>query len=758
MNLPIPPAPEQALPNAPNSRSLFDLFRSLSGLFASTAPEQPPRQRLLQLFALSGLAVAQPLYDRLARRPEFFELEGIHLPGLIGLVLVLSVALPAFLFLLELLFNRCNQSVRILVHDSLILLLGFLFSLVLAQNLASSFFSPLILLLLALASSLLFLLIYRRSPLCRRLLGYAAWGSLLFPLAFLHERTLGNPVLSMASIHQRQIPIARPTPIVLLVFDEISGLSLWNKHRNLDPKLVPNFAQFARDAVWYRNATSVHPRTGQDIPAILTGSTPHPKLTPKIQHYPENLFTWLIGSRQYRITALEPYSALYPPEFDQERKKIPSPFNQLNRGLQTLIPLYAHIALPRIFDLPQLPKSWFGLRPDGTEIVTRHYGKLAFNWNSLRKNQMDLFVETIAQHSPSTVPCFFQHLVLPHIGWCYFPNGSSYITDFGNEFHPLGGLGETREIWCGDPQALDFARFRYRLQLALADQHVGRVLDQLKASGLYEQSLIIVMGDHGVSFEPNRSRRALEPGLYEDILSVPLLVKYPDSLPNPPSPGTINDDNVEIIDILPTIAETIGMRLPTPFSGRSLLSQPPAPIKRFMDDAGHTLDLPPDFIARLPEQPLRWQLPIDDNQSFPRDFFPQGPHPELIDKPLTELTLGPPSDLSFTADQLIINPPSDPKSPVPGYVCGLMTDRAGNAQPAVVAIAVNGTVLSTARTIQGLDVVGHLATLLSPDHFNHSPNKLRIFQIEPPSQDKPLTLRECAISASTPGSSTTPTQ
>ena len=47
-----------------------------------------------------------------------------------------------------------------------------------------------------------------------------------------------------------------------------------------------------------------------------------------------------------------------------------------------------------------------------------------------------------------------------------------------------------------------------------------------------------------------------------------------------------------------------------------------------------------DFIARLPEQPLRWQLPIDDNQSFPRDFFPQGPHPELIDKPLTELTLG----------------------------------------------------------------------------------------------------------------------
>ena len=67
------------------------------------------------------------------------------------------------------------------------------------------------------------------------------------------------------------------------------------------------------------------------------------------------------------------------------------------------------------------------------------------------------------------------------------------------------------------------------------------------------------------------NRRNLSPHNLHDILPVPLLVKLPHQ-----DQGLISDRNVQVVDILPTIAEVLNVDLPWRVDGRSLLetSQP----------------------------------------------------------------------------------------------------------------------------------------------------------------------------------------
>lgn len=683
--------------------------------------------RLSHVVSLYGLSVAQPVYDRYARRPVFFELEGIRTSGMISLAVLISLVLPCLVIFGELLFVRCRPRIQQLVHFGWICVLHLLLALVAAQNLVGSRFSPVAVLGMGLIGGAVLSLSYLAVGGYRRLVGYAVWGNLLFPCVFLYQVTLGNPLSSTDARLNKRIQISRPVPVVLLVFDEVCGLALWTKDRELNRDFVPHFAGLADDGVWYRNATAVHPRTAQALPAILTGNRPEEKFEPQISRYPLNLFTLLLGSRDYEVTAFEPYSFLYPAEFDRKLTGSRPLWEQTFRAGKSIPAVFAHTAIPRVVDLPALPKTWFGIPDEGEEIEIRHFGKMRFDWSAHRSTQMERFIESLHSNSEK-VPCYFQHLAIPHIPWCYYPDGSRYQADDGSRFHPLGGLGALREMWCGDSLATELALFRHRMQLAMADRYVGRVVEKLKAIGLYEESLIIVMGDHGVSFQPSRSRRLLDQEFSEDILSIPLVVKYPRSLEEAPPPGTVHDQNVEVIDLLPTIADAIGMTLPERVEGRSLLSSDRAREFKQFSNAGETMRFAEDVISRLDEQPERWRLDFSRGEKFPEDFFPEGPMADLIGKEISELKIGESSELGFKPDRLVLKRSEEGDEIQPGYVNGVIVSESGDPHPARVVVVVNGIVRGTARTIQGLDVVGHLVTFIDPKSFQIGENRLQILE------------------------------
>ena len=89
------------------------------------------------------------------------------------------------------------------------------------------------------------------------------------------------------------------------------------------------------------------------------------------------------------------------------------------------------------------------------------------------------------------------------------------------------------------------------LQVQYVDRLVGRLLDALRARGLYDDAVVVVTADHGASFVTGQPRRPANRANVGVIAPVPFFVK----LPRPARAARVDDRAVRTIDVLPTIAE-----------------------------------------------------------------------------------------------------------------------------------------------------------------------------------------------------------
>lgn len=92
------------------------------------------------------------------------------------------------------------------------------------------------------------------------------------------------------------------------------------------------------------------------------------------------------------------------------------------------------------------------------------------------------------------------------------------------------------------------------------DFHVGQFLKELNAAELDEETIVIYVSDHG-DFVGNHGmveKAAIGHNIYEDILNIPLTIRYPDHIKG----ARKIDDLVSIIDIYPTLIDLIGLEVP----------------------------------------------------------------------------------------------------------------------------------------------------------------------------------------------------
>jgi len=80
------------------------------------------------------------------------------------------------------------------------------------------------------------------------------------------------------------------------------------------------------------------------------------------------------------------------------------------------------------------------------------------------------------------------------------------------------------------------------------DQGIGRLLEHLKASGKYEQTIIIYLSDNGAAFPGSKTT------LYEPGMHLPLIIK----LPMPGRRNFVQDAMVSWVDITPTLLDFAG--------------------------------------------------------------------------------------------------------------------------------------------------------------------------------------------------------
>ena len=112
-----------------------------------------------------------------------------------------------------------------------------------------------------------------------------------------------------------------------------------------------------------------------------------------------------------------------------------------------------------------------------------------------------------------------------------------------------------------EPFATRFADDPYAGEVAFTDDCIGRVLQKLKELGLYETTLVMVVGDHGELLgehgEPTHSYF-----IYRAALEVPWIVKLP---------GRTNADRIQdlagLIDVVPTVCGLLGIDPPQQVQG-----------------------------------------------------------------------------------------------------------------------------------------------------------------------------------------------
>ncbi|HEV3304029.1 MAG TPA: sulfatase-like hydrolase/transferase [Planctomycetaceae bacterium] len=567
------------------------------------------------MFILCGFAFTVPILTALASQPVYIHDQQFGWAEIGTLLIGLTICLPLAFVLADRLALAISK--RLLGRGRNTVFFG-LFVLILlsisrpyisARWIALTGFAGCLAILLSLIGAAIAVTLYEKSRWMRFWLTMASVGLVVFPGAFLREFYS----IQRSEVHVDQTIVASlPTHVVMVVFDEFSATTLLNGQMEIDARRFPNFARLAKTSTFYRNATTVHPRTNVAVPAILSGRFPETDLPPLAANYPGNLFQTIKATNAFDMAVFEPVSRLCPKLAEYSAPQ-PTTLRKTERLIRTLSAIYPRLIMADDLSahFPAIPREWIALDNEGTSLNWDHFTEGLFYYGADdRARQLAHFLNCIK--SSARARFTFLHAELPHSPWIFFPTGQQYSRESPLENHFAGAVGGLGEDWLSDAPTIHRNEFRYRLQVGYVDHFVGRLLDRLIETKVWKKCLLIVTADHGVSFRPGHSRRMPDADNLADIASVPLFIKLPDQ-----KEGRIDDRNVESVDILPTIAETLGIELSEPVDGIPVSQERRRPRKTLYYNKSMTIiepDLPQRRAAVLRQVELFGQ---DDLEKLP---------------------------------------------------------------------------------------------------------------------------------------------
>lgn len=106
---------------------------------------------------------------------------------------------------------------------------------------------------------------------------------------------------------------------------------------------------------------------------------------------------------------------------------------------------------------------------------------------------------------------------------------------------------------------------QYDGAIACEDEEIGNLLARLRELGLYDDSMIIIVGDHGEGLGEHDLIDHAVGSVYQTHVHVPLLIKYPGQRESHQVDALVSQ-----VDIMPTILDVVACALPTGVQGKSL--------------------------------------------------------------------------------------------------------------------------------------------------------------------------------------------
>ncbi len=490
-----------------------------------------------ELLALWGLTVALPVLDSFAASPEQLIYRRADASDIVLFALGVTFLVPTLLLGLEMLLRMWSEPARRIFHGVMIVGLFALAGwLLVERHLATGWLGHAGTACLAAVAGYFFL----RFKGSRTVLRFVAVVPVWVAFSFLALGPVSDIAFADSPTTSGGTPVRDPAPIAMLVLDELPTVSLLDANGEIDEDLYPGFTRLARDSTFYRNHSTVSPTTPEAVPSILTGKYPselgEPPITPT---HPDNLFTALTGA--YQLNVWEISTQLCPPE------TCPSEGGAASQGLGPLIGDAVGLWTDYVDEPPPTEQEEFAIRQSDPSAPDR----------------FDRFLDSM-DGGPDDIRLDYLHTLFPHQPWRHLPSGQRHDGPFLAE-----GLGTPGYYWQSDYHA-EAARQRHVLQLQRADSLVLSFLERLEEMGRYDETLVIVIADHGVAFETGSPIRGVSTENIEEVMWTPLFVKEPAQVE-----GRTDDTPLETVDVLPTLADIIGLDLTWETDGSSPQPQPP---------------------------------------------------------------------------------------------------------------------------------------------------------------------------------------
>ena len=700
---------------------------SLGAALERERAHAPHLRRLLTLLGLWALAVAQPILDLVGRQPQYLlehRVEGTAVAVFaLGLTLAAPLAAWGLVAVASAVSRRAGSALHALFCGTLLAALA----LELLRHL------PLpdgAVLALAGVAAVVALAAAARWPPLRDVGAALAVAALVVPSLFLLGSRARGLLLPHGTAAVGARSIARPAPVIVLVFDELPLVTLLGPDGRIDAGRYPSFARLAAVSHWFRNATSVAPSTDYAVPAILCGQYPKAPKLPRPHDYPRTLFT-LLGGR-YAMNVQETSLVQLCPDalcgggLVRDRRRLWSALASDTRLV------FLHLVLPggRERSLPPIDAAWgdftrgvptgSGSASGGPAATPRARATEPEAGNEAQLARLLGGIETAEPGSPSL---HYAHFNLPHGPWRHLPSGREYKLD-PHRVWPEGHVGG---VWGAEEWPIALAWQRHLSQVGYADRLLGRILDAAERRGTLDGALVVVTADHGMAFGSGEPLREVSPGNWTQVLPVPLLVK----LPGQRAP-VVDERNAETIDILPTIADVVGAQAGWSLDGVSLVrpalparARPHKRLFNFHRD-GPSMTFPPraDLGPALRRKLALFGWSGDDR------LFAAGPHPELLGRDASTLAAATPAvGLATQLDRPGAFKRIRRRGALPALVGGGVS-AGSRPLPLALAITIDGVVRATAWTHH--DARGRLRfmALLPEESLAPGSHRAEVFLLE----------------------------
>jgi arylsulfatase A-like enzyme len=676
---------------------------------------------VLELLAATGFAITQPVLSVFGRSADVFINRDATPTEIVVFALVVSLVPTAVLWLTELITGTVNRRAREWLHVGF---LGGLAALVGLQLLKKGLsLEGVVVVVGGIAFGVLFAWLYVKVEVARLWLEVASFAPLLFVVLFLASSSVTSLVFP-SDVQAAQLGSPGKAPsVVMITFDEWPTASIVGADGQIDAQQFPNLARLAGDATWYRNETSVTTSTWYAVPTILTGRYPKDGEIPEATSHPESLFTFLGGT--YRLSASETVTRLCPHTLCDESPAAPG-----TTGLRPLLreaaSTYRRMVAPN--RASNDVTAGFEERETQTAVneakrATNDHGNL--DLGAATANRPERFAQFLdSMHADEKPTLHFLHILLPHVAYRYLPDGQQYV-------FPEHEFGKNDDDWTSQEWPPALSHERMLLQTAYVDRLVGELLDRLERTGLYDRSVVVITADHGVAFTPGEPVRGLSEtpvpeSLYPQLLWAPLIVKASGQ-----TEGEVSDANVMTVDIMPTIAELTGFKIPWKVDGVPAGTRPTSDTEKvFMKATVNPFGVglgPQERFDGTPglQAMLAGNVDAITQPGDPKlQLYRVGSEGALVGRKVSDLTAGSRSSVSAQMDQLDAFSHVDTGS---GTVPALVWGSADG--PATVVVSVNGTVAGVSPTFSDEGITNRFAAMVPDALMRDGANRVELFAL-----------------------------